>query len=48
VAVNVAADRLRQIYRDQAIAIYAVTSQLTMPSRAEIAAQPPTNLAAGC
>jgi hypothetical protein len=28
--------------------VYAVTSKLAMPSPAQIAAQPPTNLAAGC
>lgn len=48
VATNVAAGRLRQIYADQAMTVYAVTSRLTMPSPAEIEAQPPTNLAAGC
>lgn len=48
VAVNLAAGRLREIHADKVITVYAVTSKLAMPSPAQIAAQPPTNLAAGC
>jgi hypothetical protein len=48
VAVNLAAGRLRRIYVDSAMTVYKVTGPLTMPTPAQIAAQPPTNLAAGC
>ena len=48
VAVNLADGRLREIHADSVMTVYAVTSGLAMPSPAQIAAQPPTNLAAGC
>lgn len=48
VAVNLADGRLREIHADSVMTVYAVTSKLAMPSPAQIAAQPPTNLAAGC
>jgi len=48
VAVNLAAGRLDKIYGDSAMTVYKVTSPLAAPSAAQIAAQPPTNLAAGC
>ena len=48
VAVNLAAGRLRRIHTDPAMTVYAVTGRLVTPSPAQIAAQPPTNLAAGC
>jgi hypothetical protein len=48
VAVNVAVGRLREIHADKLMTLYAVTSKLVMPSPAQIAAQPPTNLATGC
>jgi hypothetical protein len=48
VAVNLATGRLREIHADKVMTVYAVTSKLAMPSPAQIGAQPPTNLAAGC
>jgi hypothetical protein len=48
VAVNLADGRLREIHADKAMTVYVVTGKLAMPSPAQIAAQPPTNLAAGC
>jgi hypothetical protein len=48
VAVNLAARHLHKIYVDSAMTVYQVTSPLITPSPAQIAAQPPTNLAAGC
>ena len=48
VAVNLAAGRLRRIHTDPAMTVYAVTGRLVTPSAAQIAAQPPANLAAGC
>jgi 4-amino-4-deoxy-L-arabinose transferase-like glycosyltransferase len=47
-AVNLAARRLKKIYVDSAMTVYEVTRPLITPSPAQIAAQPPTNLAAGC
>jgi hypothetical protein len=46
--VTVAVGRLREIHADKLMTLYAVTSKLVMPSPAQIAAQPPTNLATGC
>jgi 4-amino-4-deoxy-L-arabinose transferase-like glycosyltransferase len=49
VAVNLAAGRLREIHADAAMTVYDVTTgPLTRPTPAQIAAQPPTDLAAGC
>jgi hypothetical protein len=48
VAVNLAAGRLRRIYVDSAMTVYQVTRPLVTPTPAQIAAQPPTNLAVGC
>jgi len=48
VAVNLAAGHLRRIYADSAMTVYQVTRPLVTPTPAQIAAQPPTNLAAGC
>jgi hypothetical protein len=48
VAINLAARHLRKIYVDRAMTVYQVTGPLITPSPAQIAAQPPTNLAAGC
>ncbi|MGI5171177.1 phospholipid carrier-dependent glycosyltransferase [Spirillospora sp. CA-253888] len=39
---------LRQVYRDHLIVVYAVQARLHPPTAAEIAAQPPWNLAAFC
>jgi 4-amino-4-deoxy-L-arabinose transferase-like glycosyltransferase len=47
-AVNLAAGRLRRIHVDSAMTVYQVTRPLISPTPAQIAAQPPTNLAAGC
>ncbi len=47
-AVNLAARHLKKIYADSAMTVYQVTRPLITPSAAQIAAQPPTNLAAGC
>ncbi len=47
-AVNLAARHLKKIYADSAMTVYEVTRPLITPSPAQIAAQPPTNLAAGC
>jgi hypothetical protein len=46
--VNLAARHLKKIYADSAMTVYQVTSPLITPTPAQIAAQPPTNLAAGC
>ena len=48
VAVNLAAGRLRRIHADPAMTVYEVTGHLAEPAPAQIAAQPPANLAAGC
>jgi hypothetical protein len=48
VAVNLAARHLRRIYTDSAMTVYQVTHRLITPTPAQIAAQPATNLAAGC
>jgi 4-amino-4-deoxy-L-arabinose transferase-like glycosyltransferase len=48
VAVNRAAGRLRRIQIDPAMTVYEVTGPLIKPTPAQIVAQPPTNLAAGC
>jgi hypothetical protein len=48
VAINLAARHLRKIYVDRAMTVYQVTGPLVTPSPAQIAGQPPTNLAAGC
>jgi hypothetical protein len=48
VAVNLASGHLRKIYADSAMTVYQAIGQLATPSPAQIAAQPPTNLAAGC
>lgn len=48
VAVNLAAGRLRRIHVDSAMTVYQVTRPLISPTPAQIAAQPHTNLAAGC
>lgn len=47
-AVNLAAGNLRRIYSDSAMTVYAVERPLISPTSAQIAAQPPVNLAAGC
>lgn len=47
-AVNLAARHLKKIYADSAMTVYEVTRPLITPTPAQIAAQPPTNLAAGC
>jgi len=47
-AVNLAAGHLRKIYVDNAMTVYQVTHPLITPTPAQIAAQPPTDLAAGC
>ncbi len=47
-AVNLAAGHLKKIHVDSAMTVYQVTRPLISPTPAQIAAQPPTNLAAGC
>ena len=47
-AVNLEAKHLKKIYADSAMTVYEVTRPLITPSPAQIAAQPPTNFAAGC
>ena len=47
-AVNLAARHLHKIYADRAMTVYQVTGPLITPTPAQIAAQPPKNLAAGC
>ncbi len=48
VAANTAEGRLRNVYRDRTMVVYAALSMLQSPTPSEIAAQPPTDPAAGC
>jgi hypothetical protein len=48
VAVNLQAGRLQRLHRDSLATIYEVTRPLVKPTDAQVAAQPPTDLTAGC
>lgn len=48
VAVNLAVGHVRRIYSDSQITVYEVTTRLTLPSKAQVAAIPPGSLTDDC